>query len=128
MHRKFFKVSEQIYIFQFKAFLEKLRFIFVDYFSLLQRVIFNLLTSLSDLTFRYLRELVDDVIVVSDQDTAEATKFVLSRMKLCVEPSGAIGVAALMRHENLDKYFSDCKNIVVILSGGNFPYKAHLLK
>ena len=89
----------------------------------------GLRTSLSDITLRHILQLVDDVILVPDRETAEAAKFVLSRMKLCVEPSGAIGVAALMNQENIDKYLGGCKNIVVMISGGNFDFltQAHLI-
>ena len=82
-------------------------------------------TTLSDLTFDHILKYVDDVISVPDEETAKAVKFIMYRMKIAVEPSAAIAAAVLMNPENIEKYFKDCKNIVVVLSGGNFDYISH---
>jgi threonine dehydratase len=54
--------------------------------------------------------------LVTDAEIAEAVRFMLIRMKLLVEPSGAAGVAALMAGKvpNLRG-----KKVGVVLSGGN---------
>ena len=49
-----------------------------------------------DLTFRHVRDLVDDVVLVDDGAIREAVRFLLLRSKLVVEPSGAVTVAALL--------------------------------
>jgi threonine dehydratase len=67
------------------------------------------------LTFPIVRELVEDILLVSDEEMIETIGFVLERMKLLVEPSGAIGAAAI-RHRKFD--FAG-KRVGVLLSGGN---------
>ena len=42
------------------------------------------------------RRLVDEVVTVTDAEILEAMTFLFDRMKLVTEPSGAVGVAALM--------------------------------
>ena len=44
-----------------------------------------------ELTFDVNRELVDEVVTVSDAEIVEAMAFLFDRMKLVVEPSGAVG-------------------------------------
>ncbi|XP_063714793.1 serine racemase-like [Symsagittifera roscoffensis] len=82
----------------------------------------GLRTSMSEITLAHMLKHVDDVILVSDSDTASAARFFLRRMKICVEPSGAIGAAVLMNKNNLEKYFKNCENIVIFVCGGNFDY------
>ncbi len=67
------------------------------------------------LTFPILQKLAEDVLTVSDEETLAAIQFMLLRMKLLVEPSGAVGAAAVM-HNKLPK---DVSRVGVILSGGN---------
>ncbi|MFZ3454169.1 threonine ammonia-lyase [Arthrobacter sp. 7Tela_A1] len=66
------------------------------------------------LPFSIIRELVDDVVTVSEDSLARALIFLLERAKLVVEPAGAVGVAAL-----LDGKIENPGNTAVILSGGN---------
>jgi threonine dehydratase len=68
------------------------------------------------LTLELVSRWVDEVIVVPDDDVAEAMMFLLERAKLVVEGAGAVGVAALLRgHLGL----SGPGQTVVVLSGGN---------
>lgn len=48
------------------------------------------------LPFDFVREYVDEVITVTDDDVARAILLLLERAKLLVEPAGAVGVAAIM--------------------------------
>jgi threonine dehydratase len=66
------------------------------------------------LPFSIIRELVDDVITVSEDSLARALIFLLERAKMVVEPAGAVGVAALMEGK-----IENPGTTVVILSGGN---------
>jgi len=68
------------------------------------------------LTFPIMREHVREVVVVSDFEAAEALRFLVLRMKLVVEPSGASGVAALLAGRVAEV---KGKRVGVILSGGN---------
>jgi len=66
------------------------------------------------LPFSIIRELVDDVVTVSEDALARALIFLLERAKLVVEPAGAVGVAAIMEGK-----IKNPGNTAVILSGGN---------
>ena len=72
------------------------------------------------LTFPILQKTAADVLTVSDADIVSAIKFMLFRMKLLVEPSGAAAAAAVMQH----KLPSTAKRVGVILSGGNIDPEA----
>ena len=72
-------------------------------------------TSPGKLTFPILQESLKDVLLVSDEEMIETLTFMLERMKVLVEPSGAAGAAAV-RHRKAD--FSG-KRVGVVLSGGN---------
>lgn len=67
------------------------------------------------ITFPILQQHVEDVLLVSDQEIRDAMKFLLMRMKMLVEPSGAASAAAVMQR----KMPADLRKIGVILSGGN---------
>ena len=66
-------------------------------------------------TFPVIRELVDDVITVSDADLVATMRFFASRMKLVVEPTGCLGAAAVIQ-KRIDV---TGKNVGVVISGGN---------
>ena len=51
---------------------------------------------LGELTFPLIRELVDDVVVVSEQAIVDSMRFLWERVKLVVEPTGALALAALV--------------------------------
>ena len=71
--------------------------------------------SLGSITFPLVRHFVDDMLTVSEQEIIEAVRFLFYRTKLVVEPSGALGVARMLK-KNSPKLQG---NIGVILSGGN---------
>ena len=66
-------------------------------------------------TFRMVREYVDDVVLVSDEEIAEAMFFALEAHRLVVEGGGAVGIAALL-HQRASGLG---RNVVVVLSGSN---------
>jgi threonine dehydratase len=66
-----------------------------------------------ELTFAVNRERVDDVVTVSDDEILDAMAFLFDRLKLVVEPSGAVGVAALFAGR------ARGTRVGVVLSGGN---------
>jgi threonine dehydratase len=70
--------------------------------------------SLGKVTFPLVLEYVDDMQTVSENAIMEAVKFLFYRMKLVVEPSGALGVAALLSGEVQAQ-----GRVGIILSGGN---------
>jgi threo-3-hydroxy-L-aspartate ammonia-lyase len=66
-----------------------------------------------ELTFEVNRQRVDDVVTVSEEEIVDAMAFLFDRMKLVTEPSGAVGVAALLT----GRVRGD--RIGVVISGGN---------
>jgi threonine dehydratase len=66
------------------------------------------------LNFAIIRETVDEVVTVEDDDIARAMLVLLERAKLVVEPAGAVGVAAVLTGR-----VRATGPTVVILSGGN---------
>ncbi len=88
----------------------------------------GLRTSMNQKTFDHMIKYVDDVILVTDEETKKAMEFLLTRMKICVEPSAAIAAAVVMNEALNEKYLKECNNIVVILTGGNFDYFTPFLK
>ncbi|PZE25390.1 threonine ammonia-lyase [Curtobacterium sp. MCBD17_028] len=67
-----------------------------------------------ELNFPLVRDLVDEIVTVADDDVARALLVLLERAKLVVEPAGAVGVAAIMAGT-----IRDSGRTVVVLSGGN---------
>jgi threonine dehydratase len=70
--------------------------------------------SLGKVTFPLVLKYVDDMQTVSENAIMDAVKFLFYRMKLVVEPSGALGVAALLSGEVQAR-----GRVGIILSGGN---------
>jgi threonine dehydratase len=80
----------------------------------------GLRTSLGDITFRVILENVDDIVTVSENEILAAMKILWERMKLVVEPSAAVPLAALLTiRESLAQ-----ANVGVVLSGGNLELNA----
>ncbi len=69
----------------------------------------------SHLTLEITRRFVDNVVVVTDDDIADATFLLLERTKQVVEPAGAAGLAALLS----GKLDVAGKRVGVVISGGN---------
>lgn len=67
------------------------------------------------LTFPIVQQLVEDILLVSDDELISTLRFILERMKILVEPSGAAG-AAIAFHRKFD---FEGRRVGVILSGGN---------
>lgn len=67
-----------------------------------------------ELNFEIIRNAVDEIITVSDDETASAILVLLERAKMVVEPSGAAGVAAILAGK-----IKATGPTVVVLSGGN---------
>ena len=70
--------------------------------------------SLGEITFELIKRYVDDIQAVSEQAIMDAVRFLFYRTKLVVEPSGALGVAAL-----LSGVVKPTGRVGIILSGGN---------
>ena len=67
------------------------------------------------ITFEIIRKNVEDIVLVTDSEIRDTIKFLLTRMKMVVEPSGAVPAAALFHH----KLPKGPRKIGAIVSGGN---------
>jgi threonine dehydratase len=65
--------------------------------------------------FPIIQRLVDGVLLVTENEIRETAKFILTRMKLVVEPSGAVAAAAVLAGKLPQRF----QRIGIILSGGN---------
>ena len=72
-----------------------------------------------ELTFAVLQKLVENVVLVSDDEIRAAVKFLLLRLKILVEPSGAASVAAVLFH----KLPPEIRSVGVVISGGNVDFE-----
>jgi len=76
-------------------------------------------TSPGELTFPILRRNVEQMLLVSEDEIRATLKFLLMRMKILVEPSGAVSAAAVL----FKKLPPGIGRVGVILSGGNVDYE-----
>ena len=72
-------------------------------------------TSPGELTFPIIRERVEQVVLVTDDEIRETVKYLLARMKMLVEPSGAVPAAAVL----FGKLPAGLRRVGIIVSGGN---------
>ena len=71
------------------------------------------------LTFPVLRQLAEAVVLVTDDEIRQTVKFILMRLKLLVEPSGAVPAAAVL----FGKLPAGIGSVGVVLSGGNVDFE-----
>lgn len=67
-----------------------------------------------ELTFPVIRQLVDDIVLVSEDEIRETIRYMLARLKILLEPSGAVSAAAV-----LNKKIPPAARVGVVISGGN---------
>ena len=72
-------------------------------------------TAPGELTFPIMQRHVERILVVSDEAVLEALRFILLRLKLVVEPTGAVGLAAVLG----GLLPPACRRVGVVLCGGN---------
>ena len=75
----------------------------------------GLLTSLGERNFQIIMQNVDDIVTVSEEKIVEAMRMIWERMKIIVEPSSAVPLAAILE----GKIDIHNKKTGIILSGGN---------
>jgi threonine dehydratase len=79
-------------------------------------------SSLGAITFPLVRRYVDDMVTVSEADIVDTLRFLWERMKIVVEPTGALGLAAAYR----GRVPLGGQRVGVILSGGNVDLETAL--
>ncbi len=75
----------------------------------------GLRTNLGDINFPIIQQLVHTVLLVSEEEIIDAMRWVWERMKIIIEPSSAVAIAAAMRYKDRIKG----KRVGIIVSGGN---------
>lgn len=70
------------------------------------------------LTFPIVQSLVERILLVSEDEIRDAMRFLMTRLKLVVEPSGAVPAAAVLA----GKLPSGVKRIGIMISGGNVDF------
>lgn len=75
----------------------------------------GLLTSLGKRNFQIILEKVDDIVTVSEEKIVEAMRLIWERMKIIVEPSSAVPLAAILEGKVMVKG----QKVGIIISGGN---------
>jgi len=75
----------------------------------------GLLTSLCERTFTIIRQNADDIFTVTEDQIIDAMRLVWERMKIIIEPSSAVPLAAVLANKSI---FTG-KTVAIIISGGN---------
>lgn len=75
----------------------------------------GLLTSVGELNFRIIQRKTDEIVTVSERGIVRAMRMVWERMKIIIEPSSAVPLAAILEN----KVDVTGKRVGIILSGGN---------
>ena len=85
----------------------------------------GLRTTLGTNTFPYVRDFVDEIFLVKEQEIVDAIKLVFERMKIVVEPSAGTGVAVALSTEFWKRNNLGMKNprIGIVICGGNIDFK-----
>eukprot|EP00752_Nemacystus_decipiens_P008737 g7798.t1 len=78
----------------------------------------GLRTTLGSTTWPVVRDSVDEIVTVSEEDIRRWMRVVYERMKLVIEPSAAVGVAALMS-PHVRRLSAGLRRVGVVLCGGN---------
>ncbi|UAB81511.1 pyridoxal-phosphate dependent enzyme [Marixanthomonas sp. SCSIO 43207] len=79
----------------------------------------GLRTNLGDQNFPIIKKLVSDIIRVDELEIKQAMQLIWERMKIVVEPSSAVPLAAVLKR----KAFFNSKKVGIIISGGNVDLK-----
>ena len=81
----------------------------------------GLRTTLGERTFPIIRDLVDEIVTVEESEIRSALRLVLERSKLVIEPSAAVGVAAILQSSFRERALH---RVGVVLCGGNLDLAA----
>jgi threonine dehydratase len=82
-----------------------------------QTIADGLQTGIGEWNWHIIKDQVDDILTVNDQEIIDATHFIWERMKQVVEPSGAVSLAMVMSDEFRKRHQG--QRIGLVFSGGN---------
>lgn len=74
---------------------------------------------LGHLTFPIIQQMVDDIFLVTEHEIRAAVRYLATRLKIVVEPSGAVPAAAVL----FGKIPKEIEHVGVVLSGGNVDFE-----
>jgi len=77
-------------------------------------------TNLKPLTWHFIRNFVEDILLVSETEILDAMYLTWQRMKIIIEPSSAVPLAAILKHR---EQFQGLR-VGVIITGGNVELQA----
>lgn len=80
----------------------------------------GLKTSLGDITFPYILDHVEDILLCTEDEIRSAMRIIWERMNIIIEPSSAVALACAIRNKSLFKN----RRIAIILTGGNVDLEA----
>ncbi|KAI9298518.1 pyridoxal-5'-phosphate-dependent enzyme, beta subunit [Neoconidiobolus thromboides FSU 785] len=75
--------------------------------------------TVGDLNFPIIKRYIDGVFTCSDHQIIKSMQLIWERMKLIVEPSGAVPLAVALYNQEFQEKFKGLKNVGIILTGGN---------
>ena len=78
----------------------------------------GLRTCLGELNFPIIKNLVDDLVLVSEAEILQCTRMLCEQLRVVVEPSGAVSVAGALQLANQ----LSGRNVCCVLSGGNIDF------
>lgn len=76
-------------------------------------------TAPGKLTFPIIQRLVEDILLVSEEEIRETVRYLMTRMKIVVEPSGAVAAAAVL----YGKLPREIRRPGILVSGGNVDWE-----
>ena len=94
----------------------------IEYNKTLNTIADGLKTHLGDVNFPIIYNGIEEIILVSEKEIIEALKLIWTRMKIIIEPSCAVPLAALIKEKSRFKN----QKIGIILSGGNIDVESLL--
>lgn len=87
----------------------------VENVNFIKTIADGLLTTLGDITLKIIQKNVNDIFLVSEEEIIESLRLIYERLKIVVEPSSAVALAAFTKNKEI--FYG--KKVGIILSGGN---------
>lgn len=88
---------------------------FYDVFPIEETICDALVGGVGEIPYNMAKDYIDDIWEVKEEMIAKAVPFMINNEKVIAEPSGTIGVAAILQ----DPFLIKGKNVAVVISGGN---------
>ena len=80
----------------------------------------GLRTNLGSINFPIIQKYIKDILLVTEDEIMDSLNIIINKLKIVVEPSSAVVLAALIKNKNKFKN----KNIGLIMCGGNIDFNS----